>query len=262
VSGAHDHPEIDRPASALEAAGFLERRDARAKIVAALALVLAAVLVKEERNRLLLLALPVLAFASLGKTPLPRVLARASVVLPFALLASVFLPFVSGSHVVFEWNLGPVRLHATEEGFARLVSVVARASLSAVALASLALSTDLSDLVRGLSGLGVPRVLAITMSFTLRYLSLLRDEARRLALARELRTFGWHPRLALRSMGHAAGTLFVRTFERAERVHAAMATRGFDGSIPSLSPPRFGLADLVLALVAAGLAVAIALVPI
>jgi cobalt/nickel transport system permease protein len=63
-------------------------------------------------------------------------------------------------------------------------------------------------------------------------------------------------------MGHAAGTLFVRTFERAERVHAAMATRGFDGSVPSLSPPRFGVADLALVLVAVGVAVGIALVPL
>ncbi|MBI3723814.1 cobalt ECF transporter T component CbiQ, partial [bacterium] len=153
-------------------------------------------------------------------------------------------------------------LRATEEGCARFLSVLARASLSAVSLATLALSTELPDLVRGLSGLGVPRVIVVTMSFTLRYLSLLRDEARRLALAREIRTFSWRPRLALRAMGHSAGTLFVRTFERAERVHAAMATRGFDGTFPSLSPPRFGAADLALAALAIAAALAIDLAPL
>ncbi len=100
------------------------------------------------------------------------------------------------------------------------------------------------------------------MHFTLRYLVLLREEGRRLMLARELRTFGWRPGLALRAMGHSVGTLFVRTFERAERVHASMAARGFTGSIPTVFAPRLGALDVALALAVLAAVLAIDLAPV
>src|SRR5207302_804155 len=87
--------------------------------------------------------------------PFLRVLARAAAIVPFALLAAVFLPFMGGEHVLWEASLGSLHVRATSEGCARLLSVLARASLSAVSLASLALSTELPDLVRGLADLAL-----------------------------------------------------------------------------------------------------------
>ncbi len=226
MGGAHEHalPSV-RPG------GFLEQRDARAKVVATLALVLGVVLApREEPRRLVVLAGLALALAGLGATPPARVLLRATVVLPFAVLGTFFLPFIEPN------------------GLARMADIVARASISGVAVAALGSSTELPDLVTALGAIGVPRVVVLTMGFTLRYLVLLREEGKRLALARELRTFAWRPRLALRAMGHSVGTLFVRTFERAERVHAAMAARGFEGTFPVLDKGRAGAVDVVFAL--------------
>jgi len=238
LSGGHDHALPARVAGS----GFLERRDARAKAVLTLALVLGVVLAPRDRERLGGFAVAALLLASLGATPFHRVLLRAAVVLPFAALGSFFLPLLE------------------KDGLAHMLDIVVRASTSGVLVAALASSTELPDLVRALGSLGVPRAVVVTMSFTLRYLVLLREEGRRLMLARELRTFGWHPRLALRAMGHSVGTLFVRTFERAERVHAAMAARGWNGTFPTVSVPRFGLADLSIVLSGCGLALALDLV--
>jgi cobalt/nickel transport system permease protein len=218
VSGAHHDLEQHRGTG-----GFLDARDPRAKIVSTLVLILAVVLVpRGDWGRLLLAAPAIVATAGLGSARPSRVLGRAALVLPFAVLSSVFLPL------------------------ALAADLVVRAVLSGIALASLSLATEPVDLIRGFSSLGMPRALVLTMAFTIRYLGLLRAEMARLQLARQLKTFEWRPGLALRAMGHSAGTLFLRTFERAERVHAAMVARGFAGTFPSLAQPRLGTADLAL----------------
>ncbi|HZV00156.1 MAG TPA: energy-coupling factor transporter transmembrane component T [Planctomycetota bacterium] len=221
----HDHaaPEV-------VGSGFLEGRDARAKLGCALILVLATVLAPREPWRLLALAGVACAFASVGATAFHRILLRAAIVLPFALAGSVFLPFME------------------KDGLAHAADIAARAYVSGIAVSAVASSTELPDLVNGLSAFLVPRAVVVTASFTVRYLVLLREEARRLMLARELRTFGWRPALALRAMGWSIGTLFIRTFERAERVHASMAARGFDGTFPVLGRRALDGADLLLVL--------------
>ena len=86
-----------------------------------------------------------------------------------------------------------------------------------------------------------------------RYLFVLGDELDRLRVALRVRGFrnraSWH---SYRTVGHAAGTLLVRGYERADRVSAAMRCRGFDGRFRSLAVFRTRRADvLALALAAA-----------
>ncbi len=240
MSGLHDHSLPVLPA----ASGFLERRDARAKVAVAVAFVLGVVLAPLDARRLGALAGVAVLLACLGATPPWRVALRAAVVLPFAVMGSIFLPLVE------------------PDGWRHAADIVARASISGLVVAAVGSATDLSDLVRALGSLGVPRAVVVTMHFTLRYLVLLRDEGARVMLARELRTFGWRPRLALRAMGHSVGTLFVRTFERAERVHSSMAARGFTGSFPTVFAPRLGALDGALFLAVLGAVLAIDLAPV
>jgi cobalt/nickel transport system permease protein len=37
----------------------------------------------------------------------------------------------------------------------------------------------------------------------------------------------------IRLYGNLSGSMFIRSYERGERVHGAMAARGFDGTIPT-----------------------------
>jgi cobalt/nickel transport system permease protein len=46
------------------------------------------------------------------------------------------------------------------------------------------------------------------------------------------------------------GTLFIRSYERGERVYAAMASRGFDGNTRSLNQLKFKGADAIFGLTA------------
>jgi cobalt/nickel transport system permease protein len=66
----------------------------------------------------------------------------------------------------------------------------------------------------------------------LRYLDVLADEARRMRIARISR--GDDPRFLWQVRGFATGVgaLFLRAFERGERVYLAMVSRGYDGHLP------------------------------
>jgi cobalt/nickel transport system permease protein len=95
-------------------------------------------------------------------------------------------------------------------------------------------STTAEELLRALRQLHVPRLFVATLSFMNRYLRVAADELVRMRRARAARTFGLAPRARLRTAATLIGMLLMRSFERAERVHAAMLARGFDGEIRSL----------------------------
>ncbi|HEX9888595.1 MAG TPA: energy-coupling factor transporter transmembrane component T, partial [Nitriliruptorales bacterium] len=96
-------------------------------------------------------------------------------------------------------------------------------------------------------------------AFMVRYLEVLAGEVRRLQSAMRARAFAPRWITDAAPVGAAAGTLFVRSYERSERVHQAMLARGFTGTMPELSPRPTGarrwLAALPLPAVAAAVAV-------
>src|SRR5262249_325713 len=88
---------------------------------------------------------------------------------------------------------------------------------------------------------------------TYRYLFLLADELGRLRTALRVRGYRNRPNLhSYRTVGHVAGTLLVRSYERAERVGQAMRCRGFDGRFRSLAAARTRATDVIFFAVVAG----------
>jgi cobalt/nickel transport system permease protein len=81
----------------------------------------------------------------------------------------------------------------------------------------------------------VPSVLVAIAGFMVRYLELIAGELGRMRIAMTSR--GHDPRWLwqARPIATAAGALFIRSYERGERVHSAMVSRGFTGEMP-----RFG----------------------
>jgi energy-coupling factor transporter transmembrane protein EcfT len=49
--------------------------------------------------------------------------------------------------------------------------------------------------------------------------------------------------LQFRQAAGALGVLFARSWARAQAIHRAMISRGFDGHMPALTRPQFSLAD-------------------
>lgn len=158
------------------------------------------------------LALPAAAMAA-AAIPYPFMLKRFALALPFC-LSFVLADAIFGSEPVFP------RLAAG------LISILLRAWLCVSAALILAATTPMGELCGQLRRFRVPETLVLTFEMTYRYLGTLADEARGLYAAYILRN-GGEKGVRMRHMGHFAGGLLLRSFDRANRIHGAMVCRGF-----------------------------------
>jgi cobalt/nickel transport system permease protein len=138
------------------------------------------------------------------------------------------------------------------------LNIIVKAVLGATASIALVATTEVPDVLRGMARLRVPALLVSIVGFMIRYLELLVGEVSRMRVAMTAR--GYDPRWLwqARPIATGAGALFVRSYERGERVHAAMLSRGFTGVMPTrktavvpFSSWAIGLALPVIALLLA-----------
>lgn len=188
------------------------------------------------------------ASAGLRPSTLARRLAFEVPFVAFALL----LPLTAGGREV-----GP---GLSVEGLWAGWNVLAKATLAGLAAVVVAATTPVAALLRGLEALRVPRAFTSVAGFMARYAEVVTAEARRMRIAQSSR--GYSPRglWQARAMASGAAALFVRTFERGERVYVAMLARGFDGSLPQGTATAAGPAEwaAALALPAAAAVIAVA----
>ena len=96
----------------------------------------------------------------------------------------------------------------------------------------LASTTSVPHVLQGMERLRVPRQLVAITGFMVRYGDLIGDELHRMRIARESRGASASRLGHARAVATSAGALFVRSYERGERVYLAMASRGYVGSMP------------------------------
>jgi cobalt/nickel transport system permease protein len=174
-------------------------------------------------------AMMLLGVTAAARVPVRFVLRRLLIEVPFVLFA-VFLPFVgSGDRVPV---LG---LSLSQTGLWAAWNIIAKATLGAWASILLAATTQVPDLLKAFTRLRFPRVIVSIMSFMMRYLDLVIGEWNRMRIA--LRSRGYRPRSIGQAgaLAAASGALFVRSYERGERVYLAMLSRGYSGSVPDLT---------------------------
>jgi cobalt/nickel transport system permease protein len=113
-------------------------------------------------------------------------------------------------------------------------NILAKAILGASASIIVAATTPIPDVLRGLSRLRFPSVVVAIIGFMFRYLDVLTDQLRRMRMAMTAR--GHDPRWLwqARPLASSVGVLFVRSYERGERIHGAMLARGYTGAMPTL----------------------------
>jgi cobalt/nickel transport system permease protein len=90
--------------------------------------------------------------------------------------------------------------------------------------------------IKALQHLKFPDRFAQIILFTYRYIFVFFEEIRRMTNAAKTRGFEtrtrWH---TFRTFGNFIGILLVRSFERTERLHNAMISRGYTGRMVTLS---------------------------
>jgi cobalt/nickel transport system permease protein len=165
---------------------------------------------------------------------------RSFVALPFA-LAAVSAIFSPQGQPLAHWSVAGLSLAPTDFGLIRFGSIMLRSWLSVQAAILLVAVTQFPDLIHAFEHLHVPAVLTTIIAFLYRYLFVLTDEVMRLLRARTARsaalpgvksgrTIFWRARVA----GNMAGQLFLRSYERSDRIYNAMLARGYKGRMRTL----------------------------
>jgi cobalt/nickel transport system permease protein len=226
----------------------IRRLDPRVKIVSTLLFILFVVLTPPTHIRQIASYLAiVMAIIALAKLPLTFVLRRSLIILPFVLLVGIFIPFLRGGEMIGSYSLGPLKLSVSRSGLLVLWNILIKAWLSVLGMISLIATTSPPDLLKGLERLRMPKLLVLLLSFILRYIPLLADQVTGLRRASEARSFGRKGLRQLSVLGNVIGTLFIRTFERGERIYAAMLARGFVGEVRTIRLPRITGWDITFA---------------
>lgn len=193
--------------------------------------------------------------AALAAARIPaRLVARRAVVeVPFVVFA-LLLPLVAaGPSLAF----GPLAL--SRPGLEAAGTLLAKATLGVVAAILLAATTPPRDLLAGLDRLHLPRTLVAIGSFMLRYVAVVAADLHRMRLARESRGERGGAPARLAGVAAGVGTLFVRSYERGERVHHAMLARGYTGRMPAPDGASASLAQWSTAALLPAAAVAVLL---
>ena len=236
----------------------VRRRDPRLKLLLVLVFIVAVVLTPPGAWGVFGIYFALLAvILSLSRLPATYVLKRSAIILPFVLILGLINVFTRPGTELLGFDIGAWHLGATDAGVVFIGTLLARSWLSVVALIVLTATTPLPHLLNGLERLKAPGVLVMLLSFMYRYIFLMVDEVMRMKQARDSRMIGRPSgRYQARIVGRMIGSLFIRSYERGERVYAAMVARGFDGHSRTLNRLSFTRTDLLTGL---GLSLLIAL---
>jgi cobalt/nickel transport system permease protein len=248
--GAGAHPLYRHDDSAVH------RAPAEVKIVCLVVFVLAVVATPREMFwPFAVYAAIIVVTWRLARMPLRWVLPRMLIEAPFLVLA-VLLPFAEGGQ-----RIDVVGLQLSVAGLWAAWGIVIKGTLGVSAALTVAATTSATELPAALSRLAVPAVATSVLVLMIRYVDLLSAEAGRMRMARIAR--GDSPRALhqARTIAAGIGALFLRSYERGERVYTAMLSRGFDGRAPDLAvigaPPRAAAKQWVVAMVPGAAAVVV-----
>lgn len=199
------------------------------KIVALLVFVLA--VVATPRNTFWPYAahlLALLAAVRVSRVPFSYLAKRLVVEVPFVVFA-LLMPFIATGPRV---SVGPLEL--SEAGLWGAWALLAKGTLGVLASLLLAATTEPRDIIAGFERLRLPQPLVQIMGFMIRYLEVVTGELSRMRIARASRGFQARSVRQWPALGATLGALFIRSYERGERVHLAMLSRGYAGRMPTL----------------------------
>jgi cobalt/nickel transport system permease protein len=205
----------------------VHRLTPQTKIVAMVAAVLCVVATPREAFwafGVYLLALT--AVWAVARVPVRWFAARSVIEAPFVLLA-LLLPFTGAGD-----RVDVLGVSVSEEGALAGWNILAKGTLGLLTSLTLAATTAPQDILLGLQRLRMPSVLITIATLMLRYAEVIVGEAKRMRVARISR--GDDPRFLwqLGATARGIGSLFIRSYERGERVHLAMVSRGWTGRMP------------------------------
>ncbi len=233
-----------------EKESFLHHSDPRVKALVTLLFIISNVLLPDGAWIVFAFSwLFLIAANALSKLGILYTFKRSLIALPFALIAVTVLFSMPGKPVA-HFQIGMWDFIITDAGLLRFASILIRSWLSVQMALLLVAVTRFPDLIHALEHLRIPPIITTIIAFLYRYLFVLTDEVFRLLKARESRSAAvagqksggsivWRARVA----GNMTGQLFLRSYERSDRIYNAMISRGYVGSLYTLNPHEMKSSD-------------------
>lgn len=162
-----------------------------------------------------------LAVFILAELSLKDALKPLKIALPLILAIGIFNPFFDRVPV----DIGFLRVNA---GFLSMAVLVIKGILCVLASWLLIATTTIEKLCYAFRLLHIPRILSTQLLLTYRYLTLLLEEAGRMAQAYSLRAPS-QKGIHVKVWGSFAGLLLLRSIDRAGAVYESMVLRGYHG---------------------------------
>lgn len=168
-------------------------------------------------------ALFVLGVALVARIPLTFLVPRMLIETPVVVFA-VVTPFLAHGERIELWGISVSR-----PGLIAAGEILVTATLGVFCALLLAASTTVPDLLKGLRTLRLPAQFVDIMGFMLRYLEVVTGDVQRTLIA--MRARGAEPTSPKQwpAVARVMATIFIRSYERGERVHLAMLSRGYQG---------------------------------
>jgi cobalt/nickel transport system permease protein len=212
-----------------EKKGLMQAINPLAKLVAIVGMIIASLFITNLTVLLVICIIP-LVFAVSSRVPLKQFFLRTAMITLFAAVLSILTLFMTPGTAVWAASIGGLNLSITIEGILRAGVFTVRVWFCVASLIMLVLSTGFDKTIKLLATIKVPSVVIQLFSLTYRYFFVSIEEAQSVLIAKEARTYVHKRNLnmqSLKDLGSIIASLFIRTYERSERVYLAMKARGF-----------------------------------
>lgn len=130
----------------------------------------------------------------------------------------------------FQWGVTADNLHLGLMVFSKALGAVS-------AMYFLSLNTPMTEVTLALERLHVPKLFVELMELIYRFIFVLTDTARRIRVAQDSRLGYQGMRRSIESMGTLVSMLFLRAWKHADRSFSALESRGYTGTLNTLSAP-------------------------
>ncbi|MEZ5175268.1 MAG: cobalt ECF transporter T component CbiQ [Acidimicrobiia bacterium] len=225
----------------------IHRMAPQIKIVTAFLLVIGIVITPREAfwafGAYLVAVIGIAAIAGIG----PRFAGRRMLIeIPF-LLVAVLLPVLGGEPKVEVFGIA-----LSEPGLWDAWNIIAKATFGLAVAVILGATTQVPEFLAGLDGLRMPSIVTAIAGFMVRYIDVVMSDWSRMrtAMASRAHDARWFTQIG--PMARTLGVMFVRTYERGERVYLAMRSRGYRGAMPASSIPATPAQEWAIGLAAIG----------
>jgi len=167
----------------------------------------------------------------------------------FALITFLYMALFFGSTdiLIHIGSIGPLDLSIYRDGVQLGFLVFGRMLGAFSCLVFLAFTTPMTELFSIFYRVRIPPIMVELSMLMYRFIFLFMDEAEKMHQAQKTRMGYSDWKSSLRCMGMLGGNLFIRTWFQGEKLHMAMESRGYNGTLKTMNESEFpSLGNIIL----------------